>query len=76
MTRAMMREMLAARARAEAQNRAISTQNTSTSNSTRRMQSARRWIKRYRPNDHAKRHRLEDDQPKEEQVVSYRRRKA
>lgn len=36
---------------------------------------AMRWRKMYRPNDHAKRHRLPDRQPKTEEVVSYRRRK-
>ena len=41
---------------------------------TRRMQRARRWIKQYRPNDHAKRHRLNDDQPKTQHVISYTRR--
>ena len=35
-----------------------------------------RWVKRYRPRDTAHRHRLDDDQPKEEVVRTYRRRKA
>lgn len=39
-----------------------------------RIRRARRWIKRYRPNDHAKRHRLHDTQPKTQHVVSYTRR--
>lgn len=69
MTRAMHREMMEAQARAarvaESQQRA-----------TGRMQQARRWIKRYRPTDRTRRHRLEDDQPKEQHVVSYTRRKA
>lgn len=69
MTRAMHREMMEAQARAarvhQSQQRA-----------TGRMQRARRWIKRYRPTDRTKRHRLEDDQPKEEEVTSYTRRKA
>ena len=40
-----------------------------------RMRRARRWIKRYRPNDVAHRHRLEDDQPKAQQVHAYIRRR-
>lgn len=36
----------------------------------------RRWIKRYRTRDVAHRHRIDDDQPKEEQVRSYTRRRA
>lgn len=32
--------------------------------------------KRYKPTDHSKRHRLPDDQPKTEEVKTYRRRKA
>lgn len=39
-----------------------------------RMRRSRRWIKRYKPSDTAKRHRLEDRQPKTQQVVSYTRR--
>jgi lysyl-tRNA synthetase class I len=39
-----------------------------------RMSSARRWIKRYKPSDSAKRHRLSDGQPKTSRVVSYTRR--
>lgn len=35
-----------------------------------------RWVKRYRPRDTAHRHRLDDTQPKEEVVRTYRRRKA
>lgn len=61
MTRAMAREMAAAQARRVA-------------SSTARMQGARRWTRRYRPNDTARRHRLEDDQPKTQRVVSYTRR--
>lgn len=38
------------------------------------MRQQRRWTKRYRPNDVAKRHRIKDGQPKTEQVVSYTRR--
>lgn len=33
------------------------------------------WRKMYKPTDIAHRHRLRDGQPKEEEVVSYRRRK-
>jgi hypothetical protein len=68
MTRAMAREMAAARARnpTPVSNRS--------SPVTPRMQTARRWTKRYRPSDPHKRHRLDDDQPKTQQVVSYRRR--
>lgn len=65
----MHREMMEAQARAQ---RAASSQQRATG----RMQNSRRWIKRYRPTDITKRHRLEDDQPKEQQVVSYTRRKA
>ena len=36
----------------------------------------RQWIKRYRPNDTVHRHRLNDDQPKDEIVHTYRRRRA
>ena len=32
------------------------------------------WRKRYRPTDHAKRHRLRDDQPKTQRVRAYTRR--
>lgn len=39
-----------------------------------RMQRARRWIKRYRPTDPHRRHRLPDDQPKTVQVRTYTRR--
>lgn len=39
-----------------------------------RMQGARRWPKNYRPTDPGHRHRIEDDQPKEQRVVSYYRR--
>lgn len=39
-----------------------------------RMSGARRWIKRYKPNDTAKRHRIADGQPKTSRVVSYTRR--
>lgn len=39
-----------------------------------RMRSARRWIKRYKPTDTAHRHRLHDEQDKDVQVTSYRRR--
>lgn len=44
-----------------------------------RMAGARRsqprtWAKQYRPSDTSKRHRLHDDQPKEQRVVSYMRR--
>lgn len=35
-----------------------------------------RWVKRYRPRDTAHRHRLDDAQPKDEVVRTYRRRKA
>ena len=44
------------------------------SGSSTRMESARRWTKRYRPSDWSRRHRLEDDQPKRQRVVSYVRR--
>lgn len=69
MTRAMAREMAAAQARMAAQARPRAA-------STSRMQGARRFIKRYRPNDHAKRHRLDDEQEKDQVVTSYTRRKA
>lgn len=36
----------------------------------------RQWIKRYRPRDVNKRHRLPDEQPKTERVVTYKRRRA
>lgn len=39
-----------------------------------RMRRGRRWVKRYRPNDHARRHRISDSQPKTQHVVSYTRR--
>lgn len=39
-----------------------------------RMRRSRRWVKRYRPTDVAKRHRLSDRQPKTQHVVSYTRR--
>jgi hypothetical protein len=39
-----------------------------------RMRGSRRWIRRYRPNDHARRHRLPDNQPKTQRVISYTRR--
>lgn len=39
-----------------------------------RMMTSRRWNKQYRPSDPYHRHRLEDDQPKEQRVVSYMRR--
>lgn len=35
----------------------------------------RRWVKRYRPGDTAHRHRLPDTQPKDTEVITYRRRK-
>lgn len=37
-------------------------------------QRRRGWTKRYRPNDHAKRHRLGDRQPKAQRVAGYTRR--
>lgn len=40
----------------------------------RRAPVRRRWIKRYRPSDRSKRHRLADAQPKTQRVVSYTRR--
>ena len=40
-----------------------------------RIRRSRRWIKRYKPSDVSKRHRLSDSQPKTEHVVSYTRRK-
>lgn len=40
-----------------------------------RMTANGRREKRYRPNDSAKRHRLEDDEEKTETVISYKRRK-
>lgn len=39
-----------------------------------RMRNSRRFIKRYKPHDYAHRHRLEDEQDKDVQVTSYRRR--
>lgn len=39
-----------------------------------RMRRSRRFVKRYKPTDTAKRHRLSDRQPKTQQVVSYTRR--
>jgi len=40
-----------------------------------RMANARRtWVKRYRPADWTKRHRIDDDQPKTTRVISYTRR--
>lgn len=39
-----------------------------------RTQQSRRWIKRYRPRDTAHRHRIDDDQPKTQRVISYVRR--
>lgn len=39
-----------------------------------RMRRARRWVKRYKPSDTSKRHRLADRQPKSQHVVSYNRR--
>ena len=39
-----------------------------------RIRRSRRWIKRYRPTDWAKRHRLRDEQPKTQQVSAYSRR--
>lgn len=39
-----------------------------------RMRRARRWIKRYRPNDITHRHRLHDAQPRTQHVVAYDRR--
>lgn len=34
----------------------------------------RRWVKRYRPNDHTRRHRIMDEQPKTVRVTGYNRR--
>lgn len=62
----MAREMAAAQARSASR----PTPRVSRS----RMNSSRRWIKRYRPNDISKRHRIQDDQPKTEAVSSYTRR--
>lgn len=39
-----------------------------------RMRSSRRWIKRYKDSDRSHRHRLEDSQPKVQQVKAYTRR--
>lgn len=49
-------------------------QNIRRMRATGRMQTARRWVKRYHPNDFAKRRRLADDQPKTERVSAYVRR--
>ena len=38
------------------------------------MRQQRRWMKRYKPQDTAHRHRLADTQPKSQTVVAYRRR--
>ena len=38
------------------------------------MRQRRRRVKRYKPQDTAHRHRLEDDQPKTTRVIAYRRR--
>lgn len=40
----------------------------------RGMQAFQNYVKRYRPGDPHHRHRIEDNQPKTQQVVSYRRR--
>lgn len=44
------------------------------SNAINRMRSSRRWIKRYKDSDYAHRHRLDDGQPKVQQVKAYTRR--
>lgn len=39
-----------------------------------RIRRSRRWVKRYKPQDTAHRHRIEDSQPKTQHVISYTRR--
>lgn len=43
-------------------------------NEIQRLRRGRRWVKRYKPTDHAHRHRLNDRQPKSETVRTYQRR--
>lgn len=62
--------MVLTRAQSRAQNIAPTPMNPAIN----RMRRARRWVKRYKPNDTAHRHRISDRQPKTQQVVSYMRR--